>query len=216
MSCSIWTAPCSTAISTTFFSKKSFRDAMRSSMRWRFEDARDRLMTMYRSVEGELAWTDLHYWTERVEMDVVAMHRELDHMIAISARCRRIFAVPAPIGQTGDDFDERPSRRGKRQNSQNRAGPDKWIASWTPSKSDGSRCDRNIGRAAAGSSALIPRKPSTSMTMSNAWRRPNTSESAEYFIVQSRVLRPLPSPRRVLTPLKVSRRSCPGELNAIG
>jgi 5'-nucleotidase len=47
-----------------------------------FEDARDRLMTMYRSVEGELAWTDLHYWTERVEMDVVAMHRELDHMIA--------------------------------------------------------------------------------------------------------------------------------------
>ena len=46
-----------------------------------FEDARERLMTMYRSVEGELAWTDLHYWTERVEIDVVAMHRELDHMI---------------------------------------------------------------------------------------------------------------------------------------
>ena len=46
-----------------------------------FEEARDRLMTMYRSVEGELAWTDLHYWTERVEIDVVAMHRELDHMI---------------------------------------------------------------------------------------------------------------------------------------
>lgn len=46
-----------------------------------FEDARDRLMTMYRSVEGELAWTDLHYWTERVGIDVVAMHKELDHMI---------------------------------------------------------------------------------------------------------------------------------------
>jgi putative hydrolase of the HAD superfamily len=46
-----------------------------------FADARDRLMTMYRSVEGELAWTDLHYWTERVEIDVVAMHHELDHMI---------------------------------------------------------------------------------------------------------------------------------------
>jgi FMN phosphatase YigB (HAD superfamily) len=25
-----------------------------------FEEARDRLMSMYRSVEGELAWTDLH------------------------------------------------------------------------------------------------------------------------------------------------------------
>ncbi|MDP9132857.1 MAG: HAD hydrolase-like protein [Nitrospirota bacterium] len=46
-----------------------------------FEEARDRLMAMYRSVEGELAWTDLHYWTRRVGVDVVAMHRELDHMI---------------------------------------------------------------------------------------------------------------------------------------
>jgi putative hydrolase of the HAD superfamily len=46
-----------------------------------FEEARDRLMAMYRSVEGELAWTDLRYWTERVGIDVVAMHKELDHMI---------------------------------------------------------------------------------------------------------------------------------------
>ncbi|MEQ1655403.1 MAG: HAD family hydrolase [Nitrospira sp.] len=46
-----------------------------------FEESRDRLMAMYRSVEGELAWTDLHYWTERVGIDVVAMHRELDHLI---------------------------------------------------------------------------------------------------------------------------------------
>ena len=46
-----------------------------------FEEARVQLMAMYRSVEGELAWTDLHYWTKRVGIDVVAMHRELDHMI---------------------------------------------------------------------------------------------------------------------------------------
>ena len=46
-----------------------------------FEESRDRLMAMYRSVEGELAWTDLNYWTERVGIDVVAMHKELDHMI---------------------------------------------------------------------------------------------------------------------------------------
>lgn len=46
-----------------------------------FEESRDRLMAMYRSVEGELAWTDLHYWTERVGIDVVAMHKELDHLI---------------------------------------------------------------------------------------------------------------------------------------
>ncbi len=46
-----------------------------------FEDSRNRLMAMYRSVEGELAWTDLHYWTKQVGLDVVALHRELDHMI---------------------------------------------------------------------------------------------------------------------------------------
>jgi len=46
-----------------------------------FEDSRDRLMAMYRSVEGELAWTDLNYWTKRVGIDVVAMHKELDPMI---------------------------------------------------------------------------------------------------------------------------------------
>jgi putative hydrolase of the HAD superfamily len=45
------------------------------------EGSRERLMAMYRSVEGELAWTDLDYWTERVGIDVVAMHKELDHMI---------------------------------------------------------------------------------------------------------------------------------------
>ncbi len=46
-----------------------------------FEEARALLFAMYRSVESELAWTDLHYWSRRVGVDVVAMHRELDHMI---------------------------------------------------------------------------------------------------------------------------------------
>ncbi|MFO0775312.1 MAG: HAD hydrolase-like protein [Nitrospiraceae bacterium] len=46
-----------------------------------FETARTTLMTMYRSVEGELAWTDLDYWTERVGIDVVALHKELDGLI---------------------------------------------------------------------------------------------------------------------------------------
>jgi putative hydrolase of the HAD superfamily len=46
-----------------------------------FDESRSCLMAMYRSVEGELAWTDLHYWTDRVGIDVVAMPKELDHMI---------------------------------------------------------------------------------------------------------------------------------------
>ena len=46
-----------------------------------FETSREQLMGMYRAVEGELAWTDLQYWSERVGLDVVAMHRELQHLI---------------------------------------------------------------------------------------------------------------------------------------
>ena len=46
-----------------------------------FEEARTRLTTMYRSVEGELDWTDLHYWTRRIGIDVVALTKEFDHLI---------------------------------------------------------------------------------------------------------------------------------------
>ncbi|GKS60241.1 haloacid dehalogenase [Nitrospira sp.] len=46
------------------------------------ETARERLMAMYRSVEGELAWTDLNYWSQQVGIDVVKMHKELDHLVA--------------------------------------------------------------------------------------------------------------------------------------
>jgi len=46
-----------------------------------FKRSCDQLMAMYQSVKGELAWTDLDYWTERVGIDVVAMTKELDHMI---------------------------------------------------------------------------------------------------------------------------------------
>jgi HAD superfamily hydrolase (TIGR01509 family) len=46
-----------------------------------FDQARDSLMAMYRSVEGRLEWTDLAYWTNRVGIDVVALHRELNSLI---------------------------------------------------------------------------------------------------------------------------------------
>src|SRR5579885_3264648 len=46
-----------------------------------FETARDRLMSLYRSVEGELDWTDLHYWTRTLDIDVVALTKEFDHLI---------------------------------------------------------------------------------------------------------------------------------------
>jgi putative hydrolase of the HAD superfamily len=64
-----------------------------------FEEARDRLMAMYRSVEGELAWTDLHYWSRRVGIDVVAMHRELDHMIGFLPGAEEFLRFLRQIGK---------------------------------------------------------------------------------------------------------------------
>jgi putative hydrolase of the HAD superfamily len=43
--------------------------------------AREELFALYRSVEGELAWTDLHYWTRTTGLDVVAMTQELSGRI---------------------------------------------------------------------------------------------------------------------------------------
>ena len=43
--------------------------------------ARERLFALYRSVEGELAWTDLHYWTKTTGIDVVALTQELSGRI---------------------------------------------------------------------------------------------------------------------------------------
>ncbi len=43
--------------------------------------AKEKLFALYRSVEGELNWTDLHYWTRTLNIDVIAMTKEFDHMI---------------------------------------------------------------------------------------------------------------------------------------
>jgi 5'-nucleotidase len=43
--------------------------------------AREKLFALYRSVEGELAWTDLHYWTKTLGIDVVALTQELSGRI---------------------------------------------------------------------------------------------------------------------------------------
>jgi putative hydrolase of the HAD superfamily len=43
--------------------------------------AREKLFALYRSVEGELAWTDLHYWTRTLGIDVVALTQELSERI---------------------------------------------------------------------------------------------------------------------------------------
>ncbi len=43
--------------------------------------AREKLFALYRAVEGELAWTDLHYWTTQSGIDVVKLTQELSDRI---------------------------------------------------------------------------------------------------------------------------------------
>jgi len=45
------------------------------------QEAKAQLFALYRAAEGELAWTDLYYWTRTLGIDVVEMTKELDHMI---------------------------------------------------------------------------------------------------------------------------------------
>ncbi|HJR76482.1 MAG TPA: HAD-IA family hydrolase [Nitrospiraceae bacterium] len=56
------------------------------------DQARRSLMAMYQSVEGQLEWTDLAYWSRRVGIDVVALHRELDYLIAFLPGAKEFLA----------------------------------------------------------------------------------------------------------------------------
>lgn len=68
------------------------------------DEALERLLTMYRAVEGELAWTDLHYWTRTLGIDVVALTKEFEHLISfhpdatdflrhLRARGKRVYVL---------------------------------------------------------------------------------------------------------------------------
>lgn len=45
------------------------------------DEAQEKIAAMYRSVERELAWTDLYYWSRLLELDVIALSQELGHLI---------------------------------------------------------------------------------------------------------------------------------------
>ena len=47
-----------------------------------FTQAQAQLRAMYRAVEGELEWADLTYWSKTLGLDVVALTREFDHLMA--------------------------------------------------------------------------------------------------------------------------------------
>jgi len=46
-----------------------------------FEAARDHLFDQYRSVQGDLEWYCLDHWCDRLQIDVVQLHHDVNHRI---------------------------------------------------------------------------------------------------------------------------------------
>ena len=49
------------------------------------------LMERYRSVECTLNWTDLNYWSEQLELDIVGLKKQIDHL---NRQCRSPMVKP--------------------------------------------------------------------------------------------------------------------------
>jgi putative hydrolase of the HAD superfamily len=46
-----------------------------------FDAAKQRLHTLYHAVEGTLAWYDLDYWSQQLDMDITLLKNEVAHLI---------------------------------------------------------------------------------------------------------------------------------------
>jgi len=46
-------------------------------------EARKELLARYRRIEGTLAWTDLDYWSEKLDLDIPALKLKIDHLIQV-------------------------------------------------------------------------------------------------------------------------------------
>jgi putative hydrolase of the HAD superfamily len=46
-------------------------------------EARKELLARYRSIEGTLAWTDLDYWSEKLDLDIPALKIKINHLIQV-------------------------------------------------------------------------------------------------------------------------------------
>jgi len=77
------------------------------------EKAEARLMDLYRSQEKTLNWTDLDFWSERLGLDIPALKRQVEHLIAIHPHVvpfleslrsvgKRVFLVTNAHGKTLD------------------------------------------------------------------------------------------------------------------
>jgi 5'-nucleotidase len=62
-------------------------------------EARKLLLETYRSVENTLQWTDLHYWSDRLGLDIVALKREISHLVNAHPHIIDYFEYMQKIGK---------------------------------------------------------------------------------------------------------------------
>jgi len=63
------------------------------------DEARRQLLAIYRSVENTLLWTDLDYWSGRLNLDIAALKREICHLVNIHPHVLDFFSYMHHIGK---------------------------------------------------------------------------------------------------------------------
>jgi putative hydrolase of the HAD superfamily len=87
-------------------------------------EAKDKLMGHYRTHEGTLNWTDLDFWSDQLGLDIPALKRQVDHLIAvhpyvlpfldaIHREGKEVYLVTNAHGKTLDLKMEKTSLAGK-------------------------------------------------------------------------------------------------------
>lgn len=61
--------------------------------------ARRQLLAIYRSVENTLLWTDLDYWSNRLDLDIAALKKEISHLVSIHPHVVEFFTYMHSIGK---------------------------------------------------------------------------------------------------------------------
>lgn len=62
-------------------------------------EARAHLLATYKSVENTLQWTDLDYWSERLDLDIAQLKKEISHLVNILPHVLDFFAHMENLGK---------------------------------------------------------------------------------------------------------------------
>jgi HAD superfamily hydrolase (TIGR01509 family) len=63
------------------------------------DEAKKQLLSIYRSMENTLHWSDLDYWSARLDLDIVALKYEISDLIRLRPDVLDFFAFIADLGK---------------------------------------------------------------------------------------------------------------------